>query len=203
MVKIPWPTFTPNDRHRTGAGFLLAAPEGSTVPTLTSVGGKFSATWDAAWVQLGRTSEDGISITHGQENATHTSAQEFYPFLTKVTSRSVNVSFTLFDYNQRNIQVALNGGNWSTAGTGAAEVATYVPALPGQETYTMLAWIGPNDDECTIFYKTFSSAEVTMDMTRDDPRPLPLNLQATMPLASVSTVPFHHRVAGGSYANPA
>lgn len=199
---MPWPVFTPNDRHRTGAGFLLAAPEGTTVPTITAASGKFSATWDAAWKQLGRTSEDGISITHGQENASHTSAQEFYPFLTKVTSRSVNISFTLFDYNQFNIQTALNGGNWSTAGTGTSEVATYVPALPGAEIYTMLAWLGPKDDELMIFYKSFSSAEVTMDMTRDDPRPLPLNMQAVMPATSVSTVPFRHLVAGGSYANP-
>lgn len=199
---MPWPTFTPNDRHRTGAGFLLAAPEGSTVPTFTAAGGVFTNTWDPAWLQLGRTSEDGINITFGQENATYTSAQESFPFMAKVTSRSANVSFTLYDYNQFNIQTALNGGNWSVTGTGGAEIAEYTPALPGDETYTMLAWIGPNDDEVYIFYKTFSSAEVSMEMTRDDPRPLPLNMQAVMPDVEVSTRLYYHSVSGGSYANP-
>lgn len=198
---MAWPVFTPNDRHRTGSGFLLAAPEGSTVPDFTAAGGKFTNSWDAAWKQLGRTSEDGISITFGQENASYTSSQEQFPFLTKVTQRSANVSFTLYDYNQFNIQVALNGGNWSVTGSGASEIATYTPANPGEEIYTMLAWIGPNDDEVYVFYKTFSSAEVSMDMTRDDPRPLPLNMQAQQPDASVASRPYLHKVAGGSYAN--
>lgn len=199
---MPWPIFVPNDQHRQGSGFLLAAPEGSTVPTFTSVGSKFSATWDSAWKQLGRTSEDGISITHGQENASYTSSQEAYPFLSKVTSRSINVSFTLYDYNQFNIQVALNGGNWSATGTGAAAVNKYTPANPGEETFTMLAWIGPNDDEVIIVYKAFSSAEISMDMTRDDPRPLPLNMQGALPDAVVANRPWNEWTAGQGYATP-
>lgn len=198
---MAWPTFTPNDRHRTGAGFLLAAPEGTQLPTFTAAGGVFTNDWDSAWKQLGRTSEDGINITHGQENATYTSAQEAYPFLSKVTSRTANISFTLYDYNQFNVQMALNGGNWSTAGSGAAEIATYAPPNPGEETYSMLAWIGPQDDEVYIFFKTFSSAEVAMEMTRDDPRPMAMNMQAVMPEVEVSTRLFDHKVAGGAYSN--
>lgn len=196
---MPWPTFTPNDRHRTGSGFLLAAPEGTAIPTFTASGSKFTNSWDAAWKQLGRTSEDGISLTFGQENASYTSSQEAFPFLTKVTQRSANVSFTLYDYNKYNVQVALNGGNWSVTGSGATEIATYTPPNPGEEIYTMLAWLGPQDDEVYIFYKTFSSAEVSMDMTRDEPRPLALNMQAQQPLASVANRPFLHKVAGGTY----
>ncbi len=196
---MPWPVFTPNDDHKVGSGFLLAAVEGTPLPTFTVANGKFTNSWDSAWKQLGRTTEDGINITFGQENATYTSSQEAYPFLTKVTSRSANVSFTLYDYNQYNMQVALNGGNWSLTGSGLNQFARYTPANPGEEIYTMLAWIGPTDDEVCIFYKTFSSAEVSMDMTRDEPRPLPLNMQAAMPLASVANRPFHWFNAGNTW----
>lgn len=200
---MAWPVFTPLDRHRTGSGFLLAAVEGTPLPTFTSVNGVFTNSWDSAWKQLGRTTEDGISLTFGQENASYTSSQEAYPFLSKVTSRSVNASFTLYDYNQNNVKVALNGGNWSVTGSGSAQVSKYTPANPGEETYTMLAWIGPEDDEVTLLYKAFSSAEVAMDMTRDEPRPMPLNMQGTMPLASVANRPWNTFVAGQTYADPA
>ncbi len=95
---MAWPKFTPNAQHRDkGSGFLLAAPEGTPIPALgTGIsGGKFTATWDAAWKQLGRTSEDGINITFGQESASYSSSQEAYPFITKTTSRSATASFTL------------------------------------------------------------------------------------------------------------
>ena len=199
---MAWPIFTPLDRHKVGSGFLLGAVEGTALPVFTAAGGKFTNTWDTAWKQLGRTTEDGINITFGQENASYQSSQEAYPFLTKVTSRSVNVGFTLYEYNKQNMKMALNGGNWSVTGSGATEVATYTPALPGQETYSMLAWIGPNDDEVCLIYKAFSSAEVSMDMTRDDPRPLPLNMQAQQPLAAISNVPYRWYVAGDAYADP-
>ncbi len=196
---MPWPVFTPNDDHRTGSGFLLAAVEGTPVPTFTVSGGKFTNSWDAAWKQLGRTTEDGINITMGQESASYSSSQEIYPFLTKTTSRSANISFTLYDYNQTNIKVALNGGNWSVTGSGLNQFAQYTPANPGEETFTMLAWIGPNDDEVCILYKSFSSAEVSMDMTRDEPRPLPLNMQANLPSPTVANRPFHWFTAGANY----
>ncbi len=198
---MAWPTFTPNDDHRTGSGFLLAAVEGTPLPTFTVSGGKFTNSWDAAWKQLGRTSDDGINITHGQETANYTSSQELYPFITKTTSKQTNVSFTLYDYNQFNIQVALNGGNWSVTGSGLNQMAEYKPAEPGDEQYSMLAWIGPDDDEVYIFYKVFSSAEVSMDMTRDDPRPLPLNMQCVQPLSSVDTKPYKFVSAGTKYNN--
>lgn len=198
---MPWPSFTPLTQHRKGSGYLLGAVEGTPLPVLTAAGGKFTNSWDSAWKQLGRTSEDGINITHGQETAQFTSSQELYPFMSNVTSRATNVSFTLYDYNQFNMQVALNGGNWSVTGSGASQIAEYKPANPGQETYTMLAWIGPNDDEVYIFYKTFSSAEVSMDMTRDDPRPLPLNMQCVQPLASIDNKPYKYANAGSSFNN--
>lgn len=197
---MAWPVFTPNDQHRDkGSGFLLAAPEGTPIPTFTVTNGVYDNSWDSAWKQLGRTSEDGISIAHGQENVSFSSSQEAYPFISKVTSRAINVSFTLYDYNQFNVQVALNGGNWSTTGSGSAQTAKYTPANPGEEEYTMLAWIGPEDDEVVLVYKCYSSAEVTMEMKRSDPRPLALNMLGLLPLVSVADRPWNLFNAGGTY----
>lgn len=201
---MAWPQFVPNAQHRDkGSGFLLAAPEGTPVPDLGVgvAGGKFTATWDAAWKQLGRTSEDGINITFGQESASYSSSQEAYPFITKTTSRSATAAFTLYDYNQFNIQVALNGGNWAVSGSGASQFAKYTPANPGEDTYTMLAWIGPTDDEVCIFYKASSTAEVSMDMSRDDPRPLALTMTAILPEVAVADRPLHWFTAGVGYNN--
>ncbi len=194
-----WPVFTPNDDHRIGSGFLLGAVEGTVVPTFTAAGSVFTNSWDTAWKQLGRTSDDGITITHGQENAQFTSSQEAYPFISRVTARAINVSFTLYDYNQYNFKVALNGGNWTASSSGSSQVSTYAPANPGAETYTMLAWIGPNDDEACIIYKAFSSAEIAMDMKRDDPRPMALNMQGLLPATSVATRPYNWFTAGQNY----
>lgn len=199
---MPWPTFSPtpgNVVEHTGSGFLLAAPLGTPFPSFTAAGGKFTNSWDAAWVNLGRTTEDGITWSFGQDNASYTSSQEFYPFLSKVTGKTVNCSFTLYEYNKYNMQVALNGGNWGVTGSGLTEIATYTPALPGAEIYTQLAWIGTGDQEVILMYKCFSSAEVSMEMKRDDPRPLAMNMQAVQPDAAISALPFRIYGAGGVY----
>lgn len=200
---MAWPTFTPLDKVRKGSGFLLAAPEGTAVPTITAVDGELSATFDPAWKQVGRTTEDGITINHGQETTEHSSSQEAYPYLSFVSSKSASVAFTLVEHDKKNLKLALNGGNWSTTSSGATQVDQFTPANPGDEEYAMLAWIGPDNDELYIFYKTYSSADVEVPNTRDDPRPIPLTMTAVLPDDDVANRPFHMWVAGGNYDDPA
>lgn len=111
-----------------GGGAVYVAPVGTAGPTdiLTALNISFE--------HLGYTSEDGVSITPGMDVADVMAWQSFYPVRRNVTGRSLEVGFTLLQWNEDSIALAFGGGTTTTA-TG---VHTYTPPNPEDLDYRAL-----------------------------------------------------------------
>lgn len=85
-------------------GVLLVAPVGTTVPTTTAGG------WPAGWVPLGSLSEDGVSVTPGQDISEIKEWQSLYAIRRIVNGRTLEWKFRLQQWNQTTFPLAFGGG---------------------------------------------------------------------------------------------
>ena len=131
-------TATPN--VLTDPGFLFWAPLGSTEPTNTVVGSKFTDAWPVAWINLGAT-EEGSQFSY-QTNVEAISVAEFFdPIKFATTGRTTNFAFNLADYTLSNWKRAGNGGALTiVSGTGTTQLNKYEFPTPGAEVRCMLGW---------------------------------------------------------------
>jgi hypothetical protein len=89
-----------------GGGHVYVADVGATEPTDTTTA------WDADWVELGYTTEDGVTITPGQTITDIPAWQSRYPVRRIVTAENFEASFSLLQWNQDTLSLALRGGSW-------------------------------------------------------------------------------------------
>ena len=131
-------TATPN--VLTDPGYLFWAPIGSTEPTNTVVGSKFTDTWPAAWLSLGAT-EEGSQFSYQINIEAITVAEFFDPISYRTTARSGSFAFNLADYTLTNWKRAANGGAVTVvSGTGATTLNKWEAPDPGSEVRAMLGW---------------------------------------------------------------
>lgn len=95
-------------------GNLYSAPLGTTMPTNTTIA---MSSVDAAWVELGYTSEDGLSMSTDNTTEGHTPWQALRPVRYDTTNRSEMFTFTLWQRNAETLRQAFGGGT-VVAGTG-------------------------------------------------------------------------------------
>jgi len=112
-------------------GAVYVAPVGSTGPT------DVATALDAAFVHLGYTSEDGVEWTPGMDVTEINAWQSFYPIRHITTSRSLEVGFSLLQWNEASIKLAFGGGT-VTATAGPPAYYTYVPPAPEDVDYRAL-----------------------------------------------------------------
>lgn len=110
-----------------GGGRVFIAPVGSTAPTDTTTA------WDAAFKDLGYTTEDGVVLRPNLAVTDITAWQSFEPVRRIVTGRGLTVAFTLLQMTREALQLAFNGG----AFTGTTTV-TYEPGEAGDIYERML-----------------------------------------------------------------
>lgn len=101
-------------------GELYTAPAGTTMPT-TEV-----AALDPAFVDLGYTSEDGVTLSDGKTLENIGVWQSFYPGRRLVTAREFNVSTILRQWNKGTVELAF-GGTITDEGGGTFKLTPPAP----------------------------------------------------------------------------
>lgn len=89
-----------------GGGHVYVADVGATEPTDTTTA------WDADWTELGYTTDEGVTITPGQTITDVPAWQSRYPVRRIVTAENFEVAFSLLQWNQDTLSLALRGGTW-------------------------------------------------------------------------------------------
>lgn len=161
------------DQVKTGPGLILFREEYSVTGTGTPVvsalvtalksavaTSKFTYGF-AGFYPVGYTDE-GMTLTFGAETEDVEVAEEYYPIRKIPTKKTGQLEFAMAGINQLNLQRALNGGSWSTTGTGDTKVSVFSPPQPGSETRTTIVHIGADGDEVFIAYKCLQTSELSM-----------------------------------------
>jgi hypothetical protein len=150
----------PNDAQQYGAGYLYKAPVGSTVPTNTVTGSKFTDTWPVAWIPVGITRE-GNEFSYQISTDTAEAAEYLDPLKIVSTGRQIGVAFEMLQIHLGNMKTSMNGGTVTTvSGTGATMLSSYTPPVVGQELRTMLGWESEDATERWVWYQCFQTGEV-------------------------------------------
>lgn len=150
----------PNDAPQYGAGYLYKAPLGSTVPTNTVIGSKFTDTWPVAWIPIGITRE-GNEFAYQIATDTVTAAEYLDPLKIVSTGRTIGVAFEMLQIHLGNFKTALNGGTQTTvSGTTTTQLTSYVPPVVGQEIRTMLGWESEDATERWVWYQCFNTGDI-------------------------------------------
>ena len=92
---------------------------------------------DAAFTDLGYTSEDGIEWTPGIETNPIRAHQALYAVRYVVTGRTLEFGFELLQWNQETLKLALGGGSVATT-AGPPAYYTYTPPEPEEIYYRAL-----------------------------------------------------------------
>lgn len=93
-------------------GTIRVAPAGTPEPA------DIDAAWNAGWVDLGFTSEDGCTITDSKTLEKIPVWQLFYPARRIVTERDFTVAFTLRQFSGLQVEFAFGGGEVTADGAG-------------------------------------------------------------------------------------
>lgn len=93
-----------------GTGQVYVAPVGTALPTTPT------ASLNAAFVGLGYTSEDGVSISVEPEITDFPAWQSRQPVRRELTNQAISVSFSLLQWNETNVPLAFGGGTISGSG---------------------------------------------------------------------------------------
>ncbi|MGE3835245.1 MAG: hypothetical protein AB7H43_10710 [Acidimicrobiia bacterium] len=115
-----------------GNGQVYVAPLGTAGPT------NIATALNAAFVELGYVSEEGVKLSPGMETKAIMAWQAFYGIRRIVTGRSLSAAMTLLQWSDVSIKLAFGGGSIATA----SGVHTYTPPDPEDIDYRamVLAW---------------------------------------------------------------
>ncbi|MEU7170307.1 hypothetical protein ABZ949_02300 [Micromonospora tulbaghiae] len=144
-----------------GAGALLYAPLGTTLPTNTVAGSVFTDNWPAGWVLLGVTRE-GHELSYELDTDTVEAAEYLDPLATVTTGRSSGMSFDLMQIHATNLKRALNGGTLTTSGSGATQLNTLKPPQIGQEVRCMIGWESTDVTERIVAQQAFQVGSLSI-----------------------------------------
>jgi hypothetical protein len=93
-------------------GTVRVAPVGTAEPA------DIDAAFGAGWVDLGYTSEDGVTVTDSNTLETIPVWQLFYPARRIITERDFTVAFALRQFSGQQVEFAFGGGEVTSDGAG-------------------------------------------------------------------------------------
>lgn len=156
------------DNIRVGAnGSVLLAPVGTAMPTT------IAAAWNAAFVDVGYISEDGVTISRPRSIEARRAWQSFYPVRRIVTEADLIVNFTMIEFKKPNVEVALEG----TIAT-ATGIHTFTPSDPEDivEKALGVQWMDGAYTYRLTVPKVISTEDVEFMLRRSEESGLPLAL---------------------------
>lgn len=151
-------------------GAFLTAPFGTTLPTTL-------ADPDAAFVDHGYTSEDGVTFRDEKEVEDIEAWQSFYPVRKVVAAKTSGIETVLRQFNPDNAQLAFGGGAVDVSGG----VATYTPPAPGElaDISAIVDWQDGDYNFRLVVPKAIVTGEVETNLVRTAAADLPIALEAT------------------------
>jgi hypothetical protein len=175
-------------------GYLFWAPLGTTGPTNTVAGSKFTDAWPVGWLQLGATVE-GSTLSYEINVEAITVAELFDPVSYRTTARTGTFTFALAEWSLTNLKRAMNGGTITPSGTGATTMNTYVMPVPGAEVRAMVGWESSDATVRVVVLQALSSGTIeTAFQKAPDFARIPVTWNMEIP--SGGTQPFNTFTAG-------
>lgn len=188
----PTPITTPN--LLVDPGFLFWAPLGTSEPTHTVAGSKFTDAWPVGWLQLGATAE-GSTFSYESTVEAVTVAELFDPVKYSTTGRSGNMTFALAEWSLSNLKKALNGGTITVTGSTTTTLSTYALPTPGQEVRSMIGWESNDATVRVILLQVLVSGTIESAFQKA-PEFARLPFTCNMEVPSGSSAPFKVATAG-------
>lgn len=156
-------------------GDLWIAPEGTSLPVTVE------EDLDAAFVNLGLTTEDGVTFSAGSEVEDIRSWQRTTPSRRIVTSRTFSVASQLQQYNRDNFALAFQGGEWTEPSVGTYRYDPPADSDPLAEYVVVIdAQDGDREDRAVILRATVEG-EVETQFVRNGAALLPVTFTALTP----------------------
>lgn len=179
-------------------GSVYTAPAGTALPTT------IAASLNAAFVEHGFTSEDGVTFRDEKEIEDILVWQSFYPARKVVSAKTSGVEFVMRQFNADNAQLAFGGGEVDISGG----VAVYTPPPPGEinEVATIVEWVDGDYTFRLVVPKGMVTGEVESVINRTVATDLPIAIEATPEGQPVDgepeTFPFYIVSDHPSFADP-
>jgi hypothetical protein len=171
-------------------GYLWGAPLGTTEPTPTVAGGKFTDALPAAWIPFGPTAE-GSTFSYSTTVEAIRAAEFFDPIKYATTERNGSLAFNLLNYTLSNYKRALNGGMaaLTSTGTTGTELTSFEPPDPGTEVRIMLVWESTDATVRMLFRQCIQGGEVSSQFQKAPATPaIPCTFNLEIPTGT--TKPF-------------
>lgn len=152
-------------------GRVSVAPVGTAVPTSAT------ASLDAAFIEVGYISEDGVTFKSGADIEDINAWQSFYPIRKLITARSAGVEFVMRQWNGDNILLAFGGGQVVESGG----TTTYAPPTPSEfdERVMVVEWEDGDNNYRLVIPRGLASGEVETHLVRNAAADLPIAFDVT------------------------
>jgi hypothetical protein len=176
-------------------GYLFWAPFGSSVPTHTVSGSKFSDSWTTPWVWLGPTLDGSeLQNTIGVEYVR--AAEIFDPVGSSITERTGQISFSLLDITLTKLKYIMNGGTVTVvSGTGATTLNKFTPPGVSSIVRSMIGWESTDGTMRVVLYQSLNTGDVTIPFRRA-PDAAALSATFSMEVPAGSSAPWEAWTAG-------
>lgn len=149
-----------------GSGHIYVAPEGTSLPDDL-------AALAAPWIELGYTTEDGVTFNLARSTSDINAWQAADPIRIVETSRAITVAAVLRQFaNPDNLDAAFGGGEFTPGPT----VGTYVLPGAGENTVRVLVVDAIDGDDTVrfVYDRVQQMADVQSQLQRGDTVNLPL-----------------------------
>lgn len=175
-----------------GTGTVYVAPVATVAPV------DIATAWGASWVDLGYTTEDGVSFSDGKTMESLPVWQMFYAARHIITGRESSLSFTLRQWSKDTVKLAFGGGTITTT-AGPPAHYLYEPPAPGtvDERALGVEWIDGSVTHRLIVPRGIVTENVESNITKADASDLPITFSV---MGSDGVQPWYFRSNSAAYA---
>ncbi|MET8149396.1 hypothetical protein ACIBSW_34585 [Actinoplanes sp. NPDC049668] len=197
-------------RRQYGVGKIWGAPLGTYTSTYApeATNGKFDLGTTAATevpgnvaaLPVGITTE-GMTFTRSIETEEDEAAEQYAPINVLVTGESAGLAFEMKTLNLTNLYFLFNAPPNQGADPDDTTAVDVVVPTPGDEVKHQWLWCSQDDSMLILLYSALNTGELSLSATKGaGGMNGAVDLQGTMPDASIAPTLFKIRVAGAKWA---
>lgn len=151
-------------------GTIYVAPVGTALPV------EEDDALNAAFVELGYVSDDGVQFRDGTTKEKIPVWQSFYPARTLVTEKETQLEFALRQWNRDTVKLAFGGGEVSIVTSGHFRYTPPGPDDAPDERALVVGWSDGDRDYRIVVPKVTVADPVETQLVRTKAADLPLTL---------------------------
>lgn len=152
-------------------GRVYVGPTTATLPTSEE------ASLDAAFVDLGYTTEDGVTVSPNMSTESVQPWQSFYSVREIVTERELTISFELLQFNAENAVLAFGGGTVTETSSGKFKMVPPSPEVVDKRT-AVVDWQDGDKNYRLVIPVCMMSEGGEFNLSRTSPTTLAITLKA-------------------------